>query len=296
MSAFSQLLGRRAKLELRRFAAPGAFLVVDRIGDRIGDRGGDGSGEAADTVVLLPGAEVPDGAKEGDLIDVFLTRDSEDRPLATTRTPKLARDEVAFLEVTSVTQFGAFVDWGLPKELLVPFAEQTRELLRGDWHPIGLFLDDTERLAGTMKVREMLRMHRRFVPGEWVAGQAWRDEPELGLFVILERRALGLLPRTEPHALSRGQEAQFRVGTVHGDGKVELSLRRLAHEEMATDAAAVLAVIARPGARRYGDRSSPEELRNAFGLSKKAWKRAASRLLKDGSVELDAEGYLRPRR
>jgi predicted RNA-binding protein (virulence factor B family) len=276
-----ELLGRKARLAVRRFGAPGAFLALDP-----GDRRSDGE------VILLPGAEIPDGSQEGDEVEVFVHLDSEDRPIATTRAPKLLRGEVTFLEVTDVASFGAFVDWGLPKELLVPHREQTRELQRGDWHPIGLFVDDTGRLAGTMRIREMLRARRTCRLDEWIEGEAWRDEPELGLFVILERSFLGLVPRTEPHGLSRGERARFRVTTLHPDGKLELSLRGFAHEELERDAQNILAVLARPGARRFGDRSSPAEIRGAFGLSKKAFKRAVGRLLKTGRATLDREGFL----
>src|SRR3954471_12099736 len=160
---FQHLLGRVAQLSIRRFASPGAYLAVDP-----SDRS-----ERAETI-LLPGAEIPEGAEEGDELAVFVHLDSEDRPIATTRAPKLELGEVRFLEVSDVTSFGAFVDWGLPKELLVPHKEQTRDLHRGDFHAIGLFLDDTGRLAGTMRVSEMLREKGEFDLDEWVEGEAWR--------------------------------------------------------------------------------------------------------------------------
>lgn len=222
--------------------------------------------------------------------------DPEDRPITTPRSPKLAVGEVAFLTVTDVTRFGAFVDWGLPKELLVPHAEQTRDVYVGERHPIGLYMDNTGRPAGTMRVSEMLRGQGEFELDEWVEGEAWRNEPELGLFVILERRFVGLVPASEPHALSRGQAARFRVANVLQDGKIELSLRGHAHEELEDDAQRVLARLARPGTPRVGDRSSPEEIRTIFGLSKKAFKRAAGRLLKQREIDIDEEGFLVRRR
>jgi len=139
------LLGRFASLKIKRFATPGAFLDVSGARD-----GGD------DDVVLLIGSEIPAGAKEGDSVDVFVHLDSEGRPIATTRIAKLELGQVAFLEVTENTSFGSFVDWGLAKELLVPFAEQTTDLRVGERYAIGLYLDDTGRLAGTMKISEML--------------------------------------------------------------------------------------------------------------------------------------------
>jgi hypothetical protein len=279
-STFRSLLGRFATLAIRRFGSPGAFLAPK------------GAGPDADTILLL-GPEIPAGAREGDSVDVFVTLDSEGRPLATTATPRLAIGEVAFLTVTACTDFGAFVDWGLPKELLVPFAEQTREVRVGERHPIGLYLDNTDRLAGTMRVSELLAVGGPFHRGEWARGEAWREDPAVGLFVVVERRSVGLLPRHEPHRLRPGDAARFRVAHVHPDGKIELSLRGHAHEELERDAAAILSVLECPGARPAGDRSPPEEIRARFGLSKKAWKRAVGTLLKAGRVDIDREGQVR---
>jgi uncharacterized protein len=281
---YNDLLGRVVTLPIRRFGPPGAFLALDV------SNASDGRPNAP--VLLLPGSEVPEGAKEGDELDVFVYLDSEDRPIATARAPKLALGEVAFVAVTDVTPFGAFVDWGLPKELLVPHAEQTRDMRVGQRHPVGLFVDDTGRLAGTMRVSEMLREKREFQLDEWVPGEAWRNEPGLGVFVIVERRYVGLVPASEPHTLSRGEAARFRVASVLPDGKIELSLRGHAHEEIDKDAQKILSTLARPSPPSVGDRSSPEEIRALFGLSKKAFKRAVGRLLKERAVALSNDGFL----
>jgi uncharacterized protein len=276
-------LGRVSKLTIRRLGPPGAFLAVDP----------DDLGPSAPTI-LLPRAEVPEGAKAGDEVEAFVSLDSDDRPIATRRTPKLVLGEVAFLAVTDVARIGAFVDWGLPKELLVPFAEQTRELKVGERHPIGLYVDSSGRLAGTMRVSEWLGAREGFDLDEWVEGEAWRNDPDIGLFVIVERASVGLVPASEPHTLTRGQSGRFRVTNVLPDGKIELSLRGRAHEELETDAQVILAALARGDAVGVGNQSTPEEIRALFGLSKKAFKRAVGRLLKLGAVEFDDEGFLRP--
>lgn len=207
--------------------------------------------------------------------------------------PKLEVGEVAFLTVTDLVPFGAFVDWGLPKELLVPLAEQTRDVHVGERHPIGLYVDDTGRFAGTMRVSEMLDVTKRaFTLDEWVEGEAWRNEPEIGLFVIVERAVVGLVPASEPHELTRGQAAHFRVTNILPDGKIELSLRGLAHEELENDGKTILAALARGDAEGVGNQSTPEEIRAIFGLSKKAFKRAVGRLLKEGAVRFDGDGFL----
>jgi predicted RNA-binding protein (virulence factor B family) len=270
-------------LEIRRFGNSGAFLAeVDSEPD-------------APTLLLL-GREIAEGAGVGDRVRAFVYQDSEARPLATTTVPKLALGEVAFLRVTSLTGFGAFVDWGLPKELLVPFAAQTRELHEGERHPIGLYLDDRGRLTGTMRVTEMLGTKSQgFGQDEWVNGEAWRKDPEIGVFVIVERAFVGLLPVDEPHSLGRGDAASFRITSILPDGKMELSLRAHAHEQLEEDAQRVLAVLQRPGAAqlRVGDGSTPEQVRDVFGLSKKAFKRAVGRLLKLRAVEITPAGYVK---
>ncbi|HEX7478923.1 MAG TPA: S1-like domain-containing RNA-binding protein [Polyangiales bacterium] len=243
----------------------------------------------------LPQAELPEGAAEGDVFAVFVYLDSEDLPVVTTRVPKLQLGEVAFLTVADVNRVGAFCDWGLPKDLLVPFAEQTRELACSDREPIGLQVDNSGRLVGTMRIRELLHVGGNFQQGEWVQGEAWRNEPDVGLFVILERLFLGLLPAHEPHPLRRGDSASFRVTQVFADGKLELSLRGLRHEEIDSDAQKLLRKLSARGAAKVSDHSSPEQIRVLFGLSKKAFKRAAGRLLKEGAVTLDEQGYIVPR-
>jgi predicted RNA-binding protein (virulence factor B family) len=214
---------------------------------------------------------------------------SSDNPLA------LEPGDVAFLNVTDVTPIGAFVDWGLPKELLVPFAEQTRDLCVGDRVPIGVYLDNSGRFAGTMKIRELLANDGEFHVDEWVEGEAWRREPDVGVFVIVERRFLGLVPAQEPHGLKRGEAARFRVSRVLSDGKIELSLRGQAHEQLASDAQHVLATLRQPNAAPFSERAHPDQIRAIFGLSRKAFKRAVGRLLKEGAVTLDGDGYLIPR-
>lgn len=266
-------LGRRLRLRIERITAPGAFL---------GDIG-----------VLLPNPELPIDARVGDELDVFIYLDSEERPIATTSVPLLALGEVAFLEITDVTPIGAFANWGLGKELLIPYAEQARELFVGERQPIGLYLDKTGRLAGTMFVSDMLAERpRRAQLNEWIDGVAWRNDPDIGLFAILERSFVGLVPASEPHRLIRGESAKFRVAHVQPDAKLVLSLREQAYKVRVSDGEAILTVLSRPNAPQIGDRSDPETIRELFGLSKKAFKRAVGGLLKAKQVRLDENGYV----
>jgi len=274
-------LGRVVKLTVDRFGPPGAFLSDGQVDD-------DGNIPA----ILLPSGEVPKGTKVGDELEVFVHLDSDDRPIATRHKPKIELDDVAFLEVTDTAPFGAFVDWGLLKELLVPLAEQTCPLAVGDRYPIGLYVDDSGRLAGTMRVTEMLRSIGEFSADEWVQGEAWRNEPRIGLFVIVERRFVGLVPAQEPHALQKGDTASFRVATLLDDGKITLSLRGHALDERENDAEQILTKLKGLGRERVGDHSSPAQIRALFGVSKKAFKRAVGLLLKEQKVAFDEDGNL----
>jgi predicted RNA-binding protein (virulence factor B family) len=202
----------------------------------------------------------------------------------------LEAGDVAFLTVTDLTPIGAFVDWGLPKELLVPFAEQTRDLAVGDRIPVGVFLDNNGRFTGTMKIRELLAEDGEFALDEWVDGEAWRNEPNVGLFAIIERRFLGLVPVSEPHDLQRGDAASFRVARILHDGKIELSLRAQAYEQLASDAERVLITLRQRDTPAISDHAHPDQIRALFGLSKKAFKRAVGRLLREGAVTLNADG------
>lgn len=272
--AIEDLLGRVANLPVARIGPHGAFL------------------ELPEGSILLPGTELPEDLAIGEKLDVFVYLDSDDRPIATLRAPKVELDEVAFLEVTDVAPFGAFCEWGLQKDLLVPRAEQTKDVHVGERHPIGLYIDDTGRLAGTMRVSEMLKEKPRFERDAWVRGEAWRKDPRTGIFVILERKYVGLLPASEPNDLDRGEGARFRVANVLPDGKVEVSLRDVASRAMEGDAEKILEVLSRPKPPEVGDHSSPEIIVKLFGLSKKAFKRAVGGLLKRGLVTIDDRGFI----
>ena len=202
---------------------------------------------------------------------------------------KLELGQVGFLEVTDLVPFGAFVDWGLPKELLVPFAEQLCEMRKGDRYAIGVIKDDQGRFTGTQRIAAMLHALPPFKVNDWVDGEAWRKEPKLGVFVIVEKQYLGLVPESEPHELQRGTAAKFRVSQVLIDGKIQLSLRRKAYEEMPDDAERVLTRLEQ-GCIPVGDATDPETIRLLFGMSKKAFKRAVGRLFKQGALSLDAQG------
>lgn len=272
-------LGRYTTLWVKRRAQPGLYLGAQA-----------GEGDAGATV-LLPNRDAPD-VPDGSALEVFVYLDSEDRPIATTKRPLIALGEVAFLVCRDLAPFGAFFDWGLAKDLLVPKALQTREVRIGDRMPVGLVRDDTGRLAGTMRVAEMLAAPPACKVGDWVQGQVLRYEAGIGTFIIIEKHSVGLVPATEPHTMRRGDEGRFRVTAVLSDGKVELSLRARAQEQRVDDGALILAALSGPKPPRLGDHSDPDEVRAKLGISKKAFKRAVGGLLKEQRVVIDERGYV----
>lgn len=271
-----ELLGRFIPLRVERLSTEGARLFA-----------------ASDpTPITLPRAELTKDVWEGDEIDAFVMADREGRLFATLKRPALTRGQVAFLRVSALTDFGAFVDWGLQKELLVPGAQQTHTLQVGDHIAVGLIVDERDRLCGTMRIASLLPEGGPVQKGDWVEGIAWRNDPGRGLFVIVEQAWVGLLPAEEPHRLRRGERADFRVAHILADGKVSLSLRAPAREAVDLDAQALLNDLRGPSPARLGDHSPPEAIRDRYQLSKKAYKRAAGRLIKEGKAEIDPSGVL----
>lgn len=220
---------------------------------------------------------------------------THDRSASPVDLSPLTPGQVAFLPVTHVNGAGVFIDVGLEEGVFVPQAELIREVEIGQRHPFAL-VRDAQRLLGTMRIAERLRPKSEFVADQWVRGEAWRNDPDIGLFVVVERFYLGMVPAEEPHRLTRGQAAWFRIASVLPDGKLELSLRGPVHEELEHDADAVLALLRSPGAPRLGDRSPPDFIRHHLVLSKKAFRRALGRLLKRGDIVIDDEGFAVVRR
>lgn len=247
----------------------------------------------AGTIPSVFGSVSPN-AQVGDEVDTFVLTDAKGAPQASLTLPLLVWGEVRFLEVTSETDMGVFVDWGLPKELLVPKREQPVRMRLGNRYPIALQRDRQGRLLGTGNVAELL--HQEPAPfriDEWVSGEAWRNDPNIGLFVILARKWVGLLPKTEPHRQNRGQESEYRINQIQPDGKLELSLRGSGADELSGDVELVYDTLATRRGLHVGDDTDPEQVRDAFGISKKAFKRALGVLFKAGRIEFDANGFAR---
>lgn len=238
--------------------------------------------------VLLPAKQVPPGTKQGDEIEVFLYRDSKDRMIATTRTPYLELGQIALLKVVQTTKIGAFLDWGLEKDLFLPFKSQTKRVREGEEVLVTLYTDKSSRLCATMNVYEALRTDAPYEEGEHVTGRIYETSDTFGLFVAVDDKYSALIPRKECQGeLGIGDVVQARITRIRPDGKMDLSVREKAYLQMEKDAQLVLEVLDEfSGVLPFNDKASPEIIKREFGLSKNAFKRAVGRLLKEGAVEI----------
>ena len=263
-------LGEKQTLTIDRFKDFGAYLT---------------DGEES---VLLPKKEVPADAAPGDRIEVFLYKDSSDRLIATTRAPLLTLHQVGLLKVRETGKIGAFLDWGLPKDLLLPFHEQTRRVKAGEEVLVAPYIDRTGRLAATMNVYPHLATDSPYQKDSRVKARIYEMSENFGLFAAVDDRYSALIPKQEAQARIRiGDVVQARVTAVLPDGRLNLSVREKAYLQLEKDAEMILKVISEyEGVLPFDDKVSPEIIRREFSLSKNAFKRAVGHLLKEGKVEI----------
>ena len=239
--------------------------------------------------VLLPKKQVPEGIEVGDPVEVFLYKDSSDRMIATTNEPKITIGELAVLEVVDVGRIGAFLDWGLEKDLLLPFKEQTVKVEKGDRCLVSLYVDKSGRLCATMKVYPLLRTDSPYKKDDMVRGTVYGISREYGVFVAVDDRYSALIPRREVYGrMYIGQQVEARVAEVKADGKLDLSVRGKIPEQMDADAQQIMERIVKNGGfLPFTDKAEPDRIKAEFGMSKAAFKRAVGRLLKQGKITID---------
>lgn len=239
--------------------------------------------------VLLPKKQVPDGIDVGDPVEVFLYKDSSDRMIATTNEPKLTVGELAVLDVVDVGQVGAFLDWGLEKDLLLPFREQTTKVEKGNRCLVSLYVGKSGRLCATMKVYPLLRTDSPYKKDDMVSGTVYETSRESGVFVAVDDKYSALIPRREVYGrMYAGQQIEARVTAVKADGKLDLSVRAKIPEQMDKDAHLVMERIMKNGGELpFTDKTDPECIKAELGMSKAAFKRAVGRLLKQGKITID---------
>lgn len=238
--------------------------------------------------VLLPIKQVPAECECGDEIEVFIYKDSKDRLIATTNEPKLMMGQVALLKVAQTGRIGAFLDWGLEKDLFLPFKEQTGHVVPGDEVLVSLYIDKSERLCAKMNVYESLRTDSPYSKDDRVSGRVYELSDNFGAFVAVDNIYSALIPKKELYGDVRvGDDVSARVIKVHEDGKLELGIREKAYLQMDKDADEILRLIeSYDGALPFNDKASPETIRHETGMSKNEFKRAVGRLLKSGKIEI----------
>lgn len=246
----------------------------------------------AENKVLLPKKQVPADMEVGDPIDVFLYKDSNDRPIATVKEPKLTLGQTARLRVVSVGKVGAFLDWGLEKDLFLPYREQTAQVKAGDEVIAALYLDKSERLCATMKVYPYLQKESPYQKDDVVTGMVYEISHNFGAFVAVDDKYSALIPKKELYGeLHVLQQISARVTGVKEDGKLDLGIRQKAHLQMNEDADKVLSLLReKKGFLPLHDKSSPEQIRETIGMSKNEFKRAIGHLYKEHLITLESDG------
>lgn len=252
-------------------------------------------GDNREERVLLPGKQVPEGAECGDKIEVFVYRDSKDRLIATTNRPKITLHSVARLRVAQVGKIGAFLDWGLEKDLLLPYREQTRRVSAGEECLAALYIDKSNRLCATMNVYPYLKDNSSYKKDDRVSGTVYEISQNFGAFVAVDDQYSGLIPKREFYGtVNIGDTVNARVTAVKEDGKLDLSIREKAYLQIAEDAEKVLQVIdSFDGALPFNDKASPEVIRREMQMSKNEFKRAVGNLLKAGKITITEKAIRR---
>lgn len=241
------------------------------------------------TRVLLPKKQVPPDTQIGDRLEVFLYKDSKDRLIATTKKPKLTIGACAALKVLSIGNIGAFLDWGLEKDLFLPFKEMTKEVQEGDEVLVTLYIDKSHRLCASMReLYELLSQNSPYKKDDIVTGRVYEFSDNFGTFVAVDDKYSAMLPLHEDSSMLKiGDVIEAKVTNVKPDGKLDLTRREKAYIQMDADAEKVMQVIeAYAGVLPFTDKASPEVIRREAKMSKNAFKRAVGHLYKERKIEI----------
>ncbi|MDY2588755.1 MAG: S1-like domain-containing RNA-binding protein [Agathobacter sp.] len=245
--------------------------------------------------VLLPAKQVSEDVKIGDKVRVFLYKDSKDRLIATTNTPKLVMGQFAPLCVKEVGKIGAFLDWGLEKDLFLPYKQMTRKVEAGDEILVSMYIDKSSRLCATMKgLYDMLSKESPYKKGDMVTGRVYEFSDNFGTFVAIDDKYSAKIPRHEDTSYLRvGDIIEAKVTDVKEDGKLDLTLREKAYIQMDADSAKILELLdSYAGVLPFSEKASPEVIKRETGLSKNAFKRAVGHLYKERKIDL-TDGKIR---
>ncbi|MFI5163852.1 MAG: S1 RNA-binding domain-containing protein [Bacteroidia bacterium] len=250
---------------------------------------GDDSGES----VLLPNRYIPAGAEIGDTLNVFIYNDSEDRIIATTLAPKITLNKFACLEVVSVTDHGAFLDWGLMKDLFVSFNEQKNKLEVGQYPIVFLYLDKiTNRLAASCKLNKFLKNETIDLKEKDEVELLVAEKTDIGINVIINDRYKGILYQNEIfQTLHYGERVKGYIKKIREDNKIDVSLQKPGYENVPPNEEKILAKLKEnKGFLKLNDYSSPEEITTILEMSKKTFKKAIGSLFKQRKIRIEKDG------
>ncbi len=243
--------------------------------------------------ILMPKRYVPEGTKPEDMIDAFIYLDSEDRLVATTEKPLAMVEEFVLLEVVSITQVGAFLNWGLPKDLFVSFREQRQPMEEGKKYLVYVYVDtDTKRIAASSKIESYLDN----LPIDYDEGEEVDliivNETDLGYNAIIDNSHLGIIYKNEVfQPLNPGDKISGFIKKIRTDGKIDLSLVKAGYEKISEFADKIIAELKkREGFLPITDKSSPEEIYKIFKFSKKNFKASIGALYKKRIITLEENG------
>jgi predicted RNA-binding protein (virulence factor B family) len=268
-------LGIISKLPISRFTDHGAYLELSEEGE-----------------VLLPKRYLQGSEKEGDLMEVFVYTDSEDRPVAVTERPIALLDEFAVMEVKEVTRFGAFMDWGLSKDLFVPKAEMAKPVFKEEKHLVRVCLDHrTDRLIGVTKYKDFVYTDTRgFEPGQEVAALVF-EKTDLGYKVLIEDHFEGLLYQNEVfEPLQLGKKVRAFIKKVRDDGKLDLQLTPIGMQKYEEGAERILEKLRKDGFLPLHDKTPSDEIQRVLGMSKKHFKQSIGQLYKKKIINITDKG------
>jgi len=270
-------LGEIQDLIIKRFTTVGAFLNEEN---------------AEDDDILLPKSQIPDNAKVGDKITVLVYRDSKDRIIATVKTPKITIGKLAHLMVLSQTKIGTFLDWGLERDLFMPFSETVGHVEKGKTYLVGAYIDKSDRICATMKIKPMLKTDSEYKENDKTTGTIYSINRDIGAFVAVDDKYDGLISKRELLGVYEvGETIEVRVNKVLEDGKLDLSLRDRDYIQMDKDAEVIKAKLKELGGfMPLNDKSPVEKINSELAMSKSGFKKAIGRLYKDGIIVITDDG------
>lgn len=271
-------IGKINSLEIISISDIGAYLNI--------------KGEGGVNSVLLPKKEVKKEFKVSDIIDVFIYKDSEDRLIATTKEPYIKLGEIKKLKVVDVSKIGAFLDYGLDRDLFLPFKEQIFDVKKNKEYMVMMYVDKSERLSATMKIYNHLSSDSPYKVNDRVRGIVYQIKDDMGILVAVDNKYHAMIPKRENFGnINLGDIIEARVTLVRDDGKLNISVRDKSYLQIDKDYELILNKLNNHnGFLPYNDKTDKDTISKEFSMSKRAFKKAVGRLLKEKKIEFVDNG------